>query len=171
MLNRLESLTQRVGGSNELVDQWLQARKQLLVAYCTLVGIKPNKEKHTPLNEKALDNFCQNLVDYLSAGHFNIYARIIKQVEGSNSPKMALATQFYPKLQDNTETIMAFYDRYTEVDIDQDVCTEFHQALSDIGEALAARFSLEDQLIQLAAETWQQGQPEDSASETIKRPN
>ena len=44
MLNRLESLTQRVGGSNELVDQWLQARKQLLVAYCALVGIKPNKE-------------------------------------------------------------------------------------------------------------------------------
>ncbi len=44
MLNRLERLTQRVGGSNELVDQWLQARKQLLVAYCTLVGLKPNKE-------------------------------------------------------------------------------------------------------------------------------
>ena len=46
MLNRLEHLTQRVGGSNELIDQWLQARKQLLVAYCALVGIKPNKEKH-----------------------------------------------------------------------------------------------------------------------------
>lgn len=57
MLNRLERLTQRVGGSNELVDQWLQARKQLLVAYCTLVGLKPNKEKHTPLNEKRWRTF------------------------------------------------------------------------------------------------------------------
>lgn len=45
MLNRLERLTQRVGGSNELVDQWLQARKQLLVAYCTLVGLKPNNKE------------------------------------------------------------------------------------------------------------------------------
>ncbi|MGE6472882.1 sigma D regulator [Serratia proteamaculans] len=160
MLNRLESLTQRVGGSNELVDQWLQARKQLLVAYCALVGIKPNKEKHTPLNEKALENFCHNLVDYLSAGHFHIYDRIIKQVEGVSSPKMSLAVNIYPKLWANTEQIMAFHDRYTEVDIDQDLCLELHQALSDIGETLAARFTLEDRLIQLAAETWQQAEPD-----------
>lgn len=170
MLNRLESLTQRVGGSNELVDQWLQARKQLLVAYCSLVGIKPNKEKHTPLNEKALENFCHNLVDYLSAGHFHIYDKIIKQVEGSASPKMALATKFYPKLQANTEAVMAFHDRYTEVVIDQDVCEELNQALSDIGEALASRFALEDQLIQLAAETWQQGQPGPTNTESMSHP-
>ncbi|WP_025121561.1 MULTISPECIES: Rsd/AlgQ family anti-sigma factor [unclassified Serratia (in: enterobacteria)] len=169
MLNRLESLTQRVGGSNELVDQWLQARKQQLVAYCSLVGIKPNKEKHTPLNEKALENFCHNLVDYLSAGHFHIYDKIIKQVEGSASPKMALTTKFYPKLQANTETVMEFHDRYTEADID-DVCVELNQALSDIGEALASRFALEDQLIQLAAETWQQGQPGSNNTESLPHP-
>nr|MCX3331009.1 Rsd/AlgQ family anti-sigma factor [Bacillus pacificus] len=83
MPNRLERLTQRVGGSNELGEQWLQARKQLLGAYCTLVGPKPNKEKHTPLNEKALDDFCQSLVDYLSAGHFSIYERILHKLEGN----------------------------------------------------------------------------------------
>jgi len=33
MLNQLESLTERVGGSNKLVDRWLHVRKQLLVAY------------------------------------------------------------------------------------------------------------------------------------------
>ncbi|AHG20536.1 regulator of sigma D [Chania multitudinisentens RB-25] len=170
MLNRLESLTQRVGGSNKLVDQWLQARKQLLVAYYTLVGIKPNKEKHTPLNEQALEDFCQNLVDYLSDGHFHIYDKIIKQVEGSASPKMAMTTKFYPKLQANTETIMAFHDRYAEIDIDQDVCLEFHQALSDIGEALASRFALEDQLVQLATETWQQGQSGTSKPDQLESP-
>lgn len=152
MLNRLESLTQRHGGSNELVDQWLQARKQLLVAYCTLVGLKPNKEKHTPLNEKALENFCYNLVDYLSAVHFHIYDRIIKQVENSSSPKMALSVNIYPKLWANTEQIMVFHDRYTEVDIDQDLCLEFNHALSDIGETLAARFTLEDRLIHLVTD-------------------
>ena len=170
MLNRLESLTQRVGGSNELVDQWLLARKQLLVTYCALVGIKPNKEKHTPLNEKALENFYHNLVDYLSAGHFHIYDKIIKQVEGSASPKMALTTKFYPKLQANTETIMAFHDRYTDADINQEAYLEFNKALSDIGEALASRFALEDQLIQLAAETWQQGNPGSANSETVQHP-
>ncbi|MNF17217.1 Regulator of sigma D [compost metagenome] len=65
---------------------------------------------------------------------------------------------------------MAFHDRYTEVDIDQDVCEELNQALSDIGEALASRFALEDQLIQLAAETWQQGQPGTSNTESLSHP-
>ena len=37
MLNQLENLTERVGGSNELVDRWLQVRKHLLVAYYNLV--------------------------------------------------------------------------------------------------------------------------------------
>lgn len=158
MLNQLESLTQRVGGNNQLVDQWLQAREQLLVAYYSLVGIKPSKGKPTPLNEKALENFYHNLLDYLSAGHFHVYAKIIKQVEGSASPKMALTTKFYPKLEANTEAIMAFHDRYSGVELDQDLCLEFNQALSDIGETLASRFALEDQLILRAAEILQQSQ-------------
>ncbi|MNH33119.1 Regulator of sigma D [compost metagenome] len=99
-------------------------------------------------------------MDYLSAGHFHIYDRIIKQVEGASSPKMTLSVNIYPKLWANTEQIMAFHDRYTEVDIDQDVCLELHQALSDIGETLAARFTLEDKLIQLATEAWQQTMPD-----------
>lgn len=164
MLNRLESLTQRVGGSNELIDQWLHARKELLVSYCTVIGIKPQKEKHTPLNEKALENFCHNLVDYLSSGHFHIYDRIIKQVEGESSPRMALTAKVYPALNNNTQTIMSFHDRYSNIEIDDDSCTEFQQALSDIGEALDARFQLEGQLIKWAAESWQAAQPENKES-------
>ncbi|SQC21353.1 Regulator of sigma D [Klebsiella pneumoniae] len=45
MLNQLENLTERVGGSNELVDRWLQVRKHLLVAYYNLVGLKPGKSR------------------------------------------------------------------------------------------------------------------------------
>ncbi|MBD4476317.1 Rsd/AlgQ family anti-sigma factor, partial [Xanthomonas citri pv. citri] len=52
MLNQLENLTERVGGSNELVDRWLQVRKHLLVAYYNLVGLKPGKESFMRLNEK-----------------------------------------------------------------------------------------------------------------------
>lgn len=94
MLNQLENLTERVGGSNKLVDRWLHVRKHLLVAYYNLVGIKPGKESYMRLNEKALDDFCQSLVDYLSNGHFNIYERIIRDLEG-DSPQLA-ATRLYP---------------------------------------------------------------------------
>ncbi|MBF3320803.1 Rsd/AlgQ family anti-sigma factor, partial [Leptospira borgpetersenii serovar Hardjo-bovis] len=47
MLNQLKSLTERVGGSNELVDRWLAARNHLLVTYYKMVGIKPGKEPMT----------------------------------------------------------------------------------------------------------------------------
>ncbi len=57
MLNQLDNLTERVRGSNKLVDRWLHVRKHLLVAYYNLVGIKPGKESYMRLNEKALDEF------------------------------------------------------------------------------------------------------------------
>ncbi|MCI2289872.1 sigma D regulator [Enterobacter sp. I4] len=147
MLNQLESLTERVGGSNNLVDRWLHVRKHLLVAYYNLVGLKPGKESFMRLNEKALDDFCQRLVDYLSNGHFNIYERIIREMEGT-SPFLA-ATKLYPPLEANTQQIMEYYDSTLENAIDHDNYLEFQQALSDLGEALEERFTLEDKLIAL----------------------
>ena len=147
MLNQLESLTERVRGSNKLVDRWLHVRKHLLVAYYNLVGLKPGKESFMRLNEKALDDFCQSLVDYLSDGHFNIYERIIREMEGT-TPYLA-ASKLYPLLEANTQQIMDYYDSTLENAIDHDNYLEFQQALSDLGEALEERFTLEDRLIAL----------------------
>ena len=90
MLNQLDNLTERVRGSNKLVDRWLHVRKHLLVAYYNLVGIKPGKESYMRLNEKALDDFCQSLVDYLSAGHFSIMSAFFiswKATGNSRAPR------------------------------------------------------------------------------------
>lgn len=162
MLNQLESLTERVGGSNKLVDRWLHVRKQLLVAYYNLVGIKPGKESYMRLNEKALDNFCQSLVDYLSDGHFNIYERIIREMEGTN-PYLT-ATKLYPQLEANTQQIMDYYDSTLENAIDQDNYLELQQALSDLGEALEGRFTLEDKLIALALDNNLKASNEDNVA-------
>lgn len=170
MLNRLERLTQRVGGNHELIDQWLQARKELLVSYCTLVGLKPNKEKHAPLNEKALDDFCHQLVDYLSAGHFHLYHRIVEESDGPQAAISLLAARIFPALEANTETIMAFHDSYTDTDLDDENVFAFNYALSDIGEALDARFELEDQLIMLALESTVVPMPPVANDEAIVRP-
>ena len=148
MLNQLENLTERVGGSNELVDHWLHARKHLLVAYYNMVGLKPNKESHTALDEKALDTFCQSLVDYLSSGHFSIYNRIMDKLEDEN-PSSGIA-QIYSKLEQNTQKIMDLYDSHLENAIDADDWSEFQQVLSQVGEFLETHFSLEDELIKLA---------------------
>lgn len=150
MLNQLESLKERIHGHHKLVDRWLNIRKHLLVAYYNLVGLKPGKESFMRLNEKALDDFCQRLVDYLSAGHFSIYERIIHKMEGDIP--LLNASKIWPQLDANTQQIMDYYDSTLENAIDQDNVYEFQQALSDIGEALEARFLLEDQLIMLTFE-------------------
>lgn len=160
MLNQLESLTKRVRGSNKLVDRWLHVRKHLLVAYYNLVGIKPGKESFMRLNEKALDDFCQSLVDYLSDGHFNIYERIIREMEGT-SPYLT-ASKLYPLLEANTQQIMNYYDSTLENAIDHDNYLEFQQALSDLGEALEERFSLEDKLIALVLDNDSKASNEDN---------
>ncbi|OIV45944.1 anti-RNA polymerase sigma 70 factor [Sodalis sp. TME1] len=145
MLNQLENLAKCVAGNNEFIDQWLQARKGLLVAYYHLIGLKPNKEKHTPLDEEALDAFCHQLVDYLSAGHFHVYDRIVPEGETTSA-------LIYSALQENTQQIMALYDSHLESAIDHDNYLAFQEALSGVGEALANRFTLEDKLIQQALE-------------------
>lgn len=148
MLNQLQSLTEYVGGNNALIDQWLQARKQLLVAYYHLVGIKPNKESLSLLDEEALDNFCQNLVDYLSTGHFHLYGKMLHEAATHSEQVLARSTQLDFALQNNTQQIMTFYDSHLAAAIDHDNCIEFQQALSSVGEALEERFTLEDNMIQ-----------------------
>ncbi|MEE3653019.1 MULTISPECIES: sigma D regulator [unclassified Brenneria] len=149
MLNQLQSLTELVGGNNALIDQWLQARKQLLIAYYRLVGIKPNKETHSLLDEDALDDFCQKLVDYLSIGHFHVYERMLREAGELSEQKQAFFSQFEQALTHNTQRIMASYDSHLAAAIDHDNCIKFQQALSSVGETLAERFSLEDKVIRL----------------------
>ncbi|HBZ14955.1 sigma D regulator [Pantoea sp. NPDC088449] len=148
MLNQLDDLTKRVGGGNELVDSWLRARRQLLVTYYELIGLKPQKDALTALDEQALDAFCHNLVDYLSTGHFSVYEHIISEMQGDN-PLMA-AAQIYPALEANTDRIMQLYDSHLQQAINDDNCVDFQQALSEVGEVLESRFTLEDKLVQLA---------------------
>lgn len=154
MLNRLESLAERVGGSNKLIDPWLESRKTLLVAYYNLVGIKPNKEKNIPLDEKALIAFGHSLVDYLSSCHFHIYDRILIQEEGTSSPNLATGKKSYRFLEENTQKIMAFYDNYVEKGINEDTILQLDEDLSTVGELLEIRFTLEDKLIQEVINNW-----------------
>ncbi|BAN94854.1 regulator of RpoD, Rsd/AlgQ [Plautia stali symbiont] len=90
----------------------MRARRQLLVTDYELIGMKPNKEALTALDEQALDAFCHCLVDYLSTGHFSVYERIISEISG-DSPMIA-AAQIYPALKGNTERLMQLYDSHLQ---------------------------------------------------------
>jgi regulator of sigma D len=56
------------------LEKWLQERKELLVLYCNY-GDSGNNPDPSGIYPRWTDvrRFCQILVDYVSAGHFEVY--------------------------------------------------------------------------------------------------
>ncbi|MCL6407780.1 Rsd/AlgQ family anti-sigma factor [Dickeya dadantii] len=145
MLKQLQRLTENVGGNYALIDQWLVARKHLLLAYYHLLSIQTGKIPEA----RTLDEFCHHLVDYLSVGHFHVYERMLQENIMRNDRKLTQASHFDVALRSNTQQIMDIYDSHLAFFIDPVDSQEFRQTLSGVGEALAMRFTLEDSLIRL----------------------
>jgi len=145
MLENCQSAKERWGGVNDIVDQWLVNRQDLLVIYCGLSGIESFDEKNNDHAQK-IRSLCQHLVDYVSAGHFEVYDQLIKEgKEFKDKEALATAAKLYQAIDPSTETILDFNDKYLETD---DLST-LAKDLSDIGQQLAARFEAEDQMIEV----------------------
>ena len=83
MLTRLEKAQQKWGGSHTVIDKWLSERQELLVLYCRIAGFSPyDKKDHALPDQLQIQNFCQLLMDYLSAGHFEVYDDIANLIVG-----------------------------------------------------------------------------------------
>ena len=94
----------------------------------------------------ALQHFCQVMVDYIAAGHFSLYERIANGVE--RRKKVAdLAAELYPRIAETTEVALDFNDKYDSID-HYDLSDSLSRDLSKLGEELAVRVELEDQLLQ-----------------------
>ncbi|MDA1381300.1 Rsd/AlgQ family anti-sigma factor [Plesiomonas shigelloides subsp. oncorhynchi] len=111
-------------------------------------GLAPfHREKQALPTLEQITAFNARLVDYLSAGHFEIYDRIISQAEQHGASKLNLHPSLYPRLTANTQQLLHFHDCYTDISEDDDALLELDQNLSTLGELLEQRFALEDQLI------------------------
>ena len=95
--------------------------------------------------ESRLREFCQVLVDYISLGHFEMYPRLTEIPERRNQVQ-ALAKTLYPRFMEATDAAVEFNDKYEKLE-DKALQIELESDLSRLGEALATRFDLEDQLI------------------------
>lgn len=145
MLEQLEKTQEKYRGSKDAIDKWLDERQDLLISYCKLSGLKPFNKTGTP-DTQQIGRFCEVLVDYVSAGHFEIYQDIVSQCSYNGSESVSLAESLLPKISKTTQVAIDFNDRY-EKEIDDDKWEEFDKDLSALGEFLATRIELEDQLI------------------------
>ncbi len=129
-------------GTRDALDRFVRQRTTMWSLYWRLAGLKPFSEENDTL-ASTLDEFCQVLVDYVAGGHFTIYDRIEQGRERRKSVA-ELADSLYPKIVDLTDVAIRFNDRYMEGAPDKPT---LDRDLSYLGEALANRIELEDQLI------------------------
>lgn len=153
MYTRLQNARLQWGGSLTAIDNWLEERQQLIVSYCKLAALPPfdkqNSDQQLP-EQNHIQAFCQILMDYLSAGHFEVYDQIVSQCEVNGHDSKSLAERLYPRISASTDLALEFNDSYAE-QIDEAGSLEFDAHLSRLGQALEERFSLEDELIQTLA--------------------
>jgi len=135
--------TERRHQTTRMVEELLDERNQVWSLYWELAELKPY-DKHTEPMEKILEQFCRIMIDYISLGHFGIYRRII---DGTERRRLVLAAaeKLYPDIAAATEVALKFNDKFEHGQLkDRQILT--HE-LSRLGEALATRIELEDQLI------------------------
>ena len=147
MLEQLEKTKAQWGGVNKVLDNWLKERQQVLVAYCELAGLQPfdSENKKLPA-QKQIRTFCQLLVDYISAGHFEVFDSIVAECATHGEKSAQLAKALYPKISVSTDVALTFNDKYAEIDT-PDISQDFDNDLTELGQQLEERFTFEDELL------------------------
>ena len=155
MLNKFKKVQEQWGGSSDVIDHWLDTRQVVIVEYCHLAALSPKSNKKaverlpTP---QELQQFSQHLVDYISEGHFKIYDMVMDKWKSTGFSPTNEINKTYGKIILTTDPLLNFTDTYAYVDRD-DTPDDFDSDLSLIGEIIETRFEVEDNLIQLIADS------------------
>ncbi|MEH6387186.1 MULTISPECIES: sigma D regulator [Pseudomonas] len=144
MLDSCTTAQERWGGVNEMVDRWLAERKQVVLEFTGLRDRAPSAAHP----EQALGSFCTILIDYVCAGHFEIYEQLTREAEELQDVRsLDLAGQVYPRIETITQAALTFNDRYGDTtDFDEET---MQKDLKVLGGLLHERFELEDCLIEV----------------------
>ena len=127
-----------------VISELLETRKELWNLYCSVAGMEPFQADKTI--EELTQEFCQKSVDYISLGHFGLYQRIL---DGHERRKgiVDVAEKIYPEISKVAEAVLAFNDTYQTI-TPALILNRLSDDLSSVGESLATRFELEDELIE-----------------------
>ena len=146
MLNQIETAQERWGGVHKMIDIWLNSRRSLIVQYYELSSCKPLATSEQPLSER-IQVFCQSMMDYCSAGHFEIYEQLMTEAREFDDGGIEFAQTVVPVLDRLTGRCVDFNDQY-DSECPFEALATLPDELSALGETLEERFQLEDQLIE-----------------------
>ena len=143
MLHNAPTPQQRWKEVDLLLARWLEERQEVLVRFCTISRVRPISEA-ADKHQAHFHRFCEVLVDYISAGHFEIYEQLLQEAKAFQDGSLDVARQLYPVIEKTTEVVLDFNDKC----IEQGDTRQLARDLSQLGEALEARFEAEDRLIE-----------------------
>lgn len=133
-----------------LVKRWLKERQELIVLMLGLGDEELLRQGKAALFGR-VQSFCQVLMDYVSAGHFEIYDELLAEAEQQGSTHLEEGRKLLQRLQSTTDTVIRFNDIF-EGPEDEEALAHLAHELSALGMALESRFEIEDRMITLLHE-------------------
>ncbi len=147
MVSEFNAGNDRRSKSREKLATLVKTRSETLSLYSELANQRPFEADE--VTSEALQEFCQALIDYAASAHFQLYRYISDKLE-RRTPVLDVADKIYPRIVQTTDMILRFNDKYEDVDIlngNAEVLALLDSDLSSLGETLAERIQLEDQVI------------------------
>ena len=147
MVSEYNAVTDRRSRSLEKLATLVKTRTETLSLYTELANQRPFEADE--ITREALQDFCQSLIDYAASAHFQLYRYISDKLE-RRAAVLEVADSIYPRIVQTTDRILRFNDKYESVDLlrgEKEALDLLDTDLSSLGEALAERIQLEDQVI------------------------
>ncbi|HED40343.1 MAG TPA: Rsd/AlgQ family anti-sigma factor [Chromatiales bacterium] len=135
----------RRANSHGMIDELVNVRAQMLSLYGELAAQHPFEDDESVT--ELLEQFCQSLIDYTADSHFRLY-RFIDERKERRRAVIEIADQVYPKIVSTTQTILDFNDKY-DISEHSELIEALEGDLSKLGENLADRIELEDEVIKV----------------------
>jgi regulator of sigma D len=134
---------ERRTNTKDLIEKLLKERQEMLVLFCQVAGLEPYRRSSSL--DSLLQTFCQVLIDYTAFGHFEVFGRISEGNE-RRTGVVRVAEEIYPDFVIASEAAVAFNDKYDISDHELSL-DHLPEDLSRLGEEMAVRIELEDQLL------------------------
>lgn len=129
------------------IKRLIEERNSVLSQFYNLAKHTEDTDTDTNNTLELLDEFCQELMDYMATGHFEIYRRIEEGNERRDEITK-LADRIMPRINDTTQIAVAFNDLYdSSQQTNKDAIEQLPNYLNKLGKELATRIELEDQFI------------------------
>lgn len=142
-----ESENERRARTKKEIKQLIAERNTVLSQYYSLAKQTEDPGNDLTSTREQLEEFCQELVDYMAIGHFEIYRRIEDGSERRDDI-LKLAEKIMPRINDTTQIAIAFNDIFDDTtNMKAEAFEQLPNYLSKLGEELATRIDLEDQFI------------------------